>query len=123
MDDFLIFHNDKDHLNKIKLEITRFLESRLKLKPHPKKSKIFPAKVGIEFLGFRLFCDYRRLKRENVKRFLKRMKKLQGLLNQGLISTNEISNSLRSWMAHASYGNTYRLREKLFEKLYKIAEE
>lgn len=116
MDDFLIFHNDKAHLNRRKAEIAQFLQGRLKLKLHPKKSVVFPVKAGIEFLGFRIFKDYRRLKKENIKRFLKRMKNLQKLLSQGFISINEVSNSLRCWIAHASYGNTYRLRKKLFER-------
>ncbi len=117
MDDFLVFHNDKVHLSKLRSEIAQFLESRLKLKLHPKKSTLFPIRLGVAFLGFRLFKDYRRLKKENVKRFLKRMKKLQKLFSEGLISTNEISNSLRCWLAHASYGNTYNLRKKILPKI------
>lgn len=116
MDDFLLFGNGKVHLNEKRAEIAQFLEDRLKLNLHSKKSNIFPARVGVEFLGFRIFRDYRRLKRENVKRFLKRMKNLQRLFSQGAVSVNEISNSLRCWVAHASYGNTYKLREKLLAR-------
>jgi len=117
MDDFLIFGNHRAHLNRRKADIVQFLETRLKLKLHPKKSVIFPVKAGVEFLGFRIFKDYRWLKKENIKRFLKRMKNLQKLLSQGLISINEVSNSLRCWIAHASYGNTYNLRKKILPKI------
>jgi len=122
MDDFLLFGNDKEHLNKRKLDIAQFLEGCLKLKLHPKKSVIFPVRLGVGFLGFRIFRDYRRLKKENVKRFIKRMKNLQKLLSQGLISINEVSNSLRCWVAHASYGNTYNLRKKILAKIVFICE-
>jgi len=117
MDDFLLFGNDKVRLRERRTEIAQFLESRLKLSLHPRKSIIFSARVGMEFLGFRIFRDYRRLKRENVKRFLKRMKNLQRLFSQGAVSVNEISNSLRCWIAHASYGNTYNLRKKILTKI------
>jgi hypothetical protein len=117
MDDFLLFGNDKVHLNKRKLDIAQFLETRLKLKLHPAKSVIFPVRLGVEFLGFRIFRDYRRLKKENIKQFLKRMKRQQALFVKGLISIERIKDSLQCWNAHASYGNTYRLRKKLFERL------
>jgi len=117
MDDFLFFDNNKVRLNEKKAGIAKFLENRLKLSLHPRKSIIFPATLGVEFLGFRIFRDYRRLKKENVKRFLKRLKKLQRLFSQGLIHKDKISDSLNCWLSHASYGNTYRLRKKLFERL------
>lgn len=116
MDDFLVFGNDKAHLCGIKEKISCFLEHFLKLKLHSKKSIVFPTRLGVEFLGFRIFQDYRKLKKQNVKLFIKRMKAKKELFKRGLLSIDEISNSLRCWIAHAEYGNTYNLRKSIFEK-------
>ncbi len=117
MDDFLIFGNDKKHLHKIKEEIGDFLGRNLRINLHPKKSIVISIKSGVDFCGFRIFRDYRRLRKVNIKFFLKRMKNMQKLFKAGRIEIKDISRSLRCWVAHASYGNTYNLRKELFKKL------
>jgi len=117
MDDFLIFGNNKTPLVYIKQRIREFLEKNLLLNLHPKKSVVFPARLGVDFCGFRIFKDYRRLRKTNVKFFIKRMRKMQELFRQRRIEIKDISHSLRCWIAHSSYGNTYNLRKKLFGKL------
>lgn len=116
MDDFLIFGNDKKHLHTLKEKIREFLEKTLQLNLHPRKSKVFPTKLGVDFCGFRNFKDYRRLKKSNIKMFIKRMKKKQEQLRQGQIELSDISRSLQCWVAHASYGDTYNLRKKLLNR-------
>ena len=117
MDDFLIFGNDKKHLHKIKEEVRNFLGRNLEINLHPKKSAVISIKSGVDFCGFRIFKDYRLLRKANVKSFIKRMRKMQELFRQGRIEMKDISHSLKCWIAHASYGNTYNLRKKLLEKL------
>lgn len=117
MDDFLVFGNDKAHLCKTKEAIRDFLEKTLRLKLHNKKSTIFPVKLGVEFLGFKIFSDHRKLKKQNVRLFLKRMKIKKKLLEKGLINREHFTNSLKCWVAHAKYGNTYNLRKSIFGKL------
>jgi len=117
MDDFLIFGDDKKHLQYIKQKIREFLEKNLGLNLHPKKSIVFPARLGVDFCGFRTFKDYRRLRKSNIKLFMRRMKEKRKQFRQGRIEMKDISHSLRCWIAHASYGNTYNLRKKLLGKL------
>jgi len=109
MDDFLIFGNDKQRLHKIKDKVKCFLENKLGLDLHPKKNVVFPVFAGVGFLGFHIFKEYRRLKKGNIRLFLARMKMFRSLLRQGLVTMDEISYSLRCWLAHASYGNTLSL--------------
>lgn len=118
MDDFLIFDNDKKFLHNIKEEIRCFLEKNLKLHFHPEKSKVFPVKSGVTFCGFRIFEDYRKLKKSNVRMFIGRMKHQQELFKQGRIRFKDISSSLRCWIAHASHGNSYGLRKKMFRIIF-----
>ena len=116
MDDFLIFHNDKNRLQHIKEKIREFLGKNLQLNLHSKKSIVFPIRLGVEFLGFRIFKHYSRLKKNNVRLFMKRMKKKQEQLKKGRIGIEDITRSLQCWIAHISYGNTYNLRKKLLKR-------
>ena len=128
VDDFLILDFDKRNLYRIKEEIHRFLQARLKLELHPKKANIFPADKGIDFLGYQIFVSdptgrrpgggiYRLLRKSTVKRFIKRTKFYQKMLNKGLLTEEKFNNSLQSWTAYAECGNSWRLRQNLSEKL------
>ncbi len=117
MDDFLVFGEDKSRLRQVKEGIRQFLCEHLNLNLHPNKSTIFPVKSGVDFCGFRVFPYYRRLRRGNVKVFVKRIKKIQMAFSQGSIGIKQVSGSIRAWVAHASWANTYRLRKKLFSQL------
>ena len=130
MDDFLVFGDDKKHLAYLKERIAVFLNDNLKLRMHDlpaeapaqagKKSTIFPVKDGVSFLGFRIFRDYRLILKENVRRFIKRMKRMAFEYQVGRLSLSEISNSVQSWIAYARYGNTYNLRCKILMHLHPV---
>ncbi len=113
MDDFLVFGNDKKHLTYLKERISGWLADKLKLNLHGKKSTIFPTKDGVNFLGFRIFRDYRRIQKENVKRFIRRMKQKAFDWRIGRIGLSDITNSVKCWLVHARHGNTYNLRKKI----------
>jgi retron-type reverse transcriptase len=120
MDDFLIFGNDKEHLSHLKERIGEFLADELKLNLHDKKSTIFPVKDGVNFLGFRIFRNYRLIMKENVRRFIRRMKQKAFEYRNGLVGLTDITNSVRSWVAYAKYGNTYNLRCKILMHLHPV---
>lgn len=112
MDDFIVFHNSKKYLHELRTEIKEFLFT-VRLNLHPKKQDIFPAKNGVPFLGFHVYTTHRRLKKENVKRFVKRMKTKQKQFSNGEIDLQNIQQSIKAWIGHAGHGNTWKLREKL----------
>lgn len=113
MDDFLILDVDKNRLRDFKQVIQNFLRNRLKLQLHPKKANVFPAEKGIDFLGYRIFRNYKLLRKSTVRRFIKRMKIYGYMLGKRLITEEKIRNSLRSWLAYAEFGNSWRLLQKL----------
>ncbi len=117
MDDFLIFSENKQHLHQAKEKINQFLESFLKLNLHPKKSSVLPINLGVDFCGFRIFKYLRKLRKSNIMFFKKRAVKMQRDFCRQKININKISQSIRAWVAHANWGNTYRLREKVMENL------
>jgi RNA-directed DNA polymerase len=74
---------------------------------------VFPVTQGAAFLGYRIFPTHRLLRRENVRRFQKRLKVLQSQFSSGIITVENVGQSVQSWIAHASHADTYGLRRKV----------
>jgi len=117
MDDFIIFDDDKEGLQLLKTKIKEFLTCQLQLELHPNKAEVFPIKIGVPFLGYHIYTTHRRLHRNNIQRFVSRMKKKQKLFGSGEITLDAIRQSVNAWIGHASHGDTLGLRETLFSKL------
>jgi hypothetical protein len=84
---------------------------------HPDKTRIFPTSEGITFLGHRIFPNFRLLKKENLRRFKRRLRKNRQKLHNQQISPEKFQQSLQSWLAHAAFSNTFRLRSKILANL------
>jgi retron-type reverse transcriptase len=115
-DDFLLFASDKPTLHRWRREIERFLV-RLRLLIHSHKSRVYPVRCGIPFLGFIVFPDHRRLKRANGVAFLRRFRRQVQAYAEGTLPKDRLEASVRSWIAHASHGDTYRLRASLLSQV------
>jgi RNA-directed DNA polymerase len=117
MDDFLIIANGKDKARAYRLAIENELK-RLKLKLHPRKCKVLPARRGFKWLGYRfrvkesgkiiMTIDKTRIIRERRK-----LKKLVRKYARGQISKADIDASLNSWAAHARRGNNHHVIKKM----------
>jgi len=113
VDDFCVFGDDKERLNRIRSSIQEYLAT-LRLSIHEGKSRIYTTKEGIEFLGFRHLPERNRVRKENVKRFKLRMRKLEQDYADGAIPLSRVSDAVVSWVAHAAYANSEELRKELF---------
>lgn len=116
MDDFVIFHNDSKFLSNVLEEIKKYLMG-LRLSVHENKCKVFKTSDGVPFLGLVIFPEKRRLKRENVVRFKRKMKWFQKLHGDGRLPWHRIHQSIQSWIGHASHANTMQLRRLVFEEI------
>ena len=114
MDDSVLFSDDKAELHDWKAAMQEFLASHLRILLHPRKSVIFPVKVGIDFCGFRIYPTHRRLRRSSVRRFVRRFRRQRKAYRRGQITLDEMTTSVQSWIAHAAHGDTWRLRGRLF---------
>jgi retron-type reverse transcriptase len=114
MDDFALFCDDKAQLQAWKSAVRDFVAARLRLVLHPKKSLVFPVKVGVDFCGFRIYPTHRRLRRSSVRRFVRRLRRQREAYRRGDLTLEEMHISVRSWLAHAAHGDTWRLRERIF---------
>lgn len=114
MDDFVLYADDKSCLHDWKERIRQFLGERLRLQLHGKKSVVAPTQVGLDFCGFRIYPTHRRLRRSNIRRFIKRFKGQRRAYQAGELSLAAWQTSLTCWLAHANHGDTWRLRERIF---------
>jgi hypothetical protein len=115
VDDFL-FGSSKVELNEFRARIEEYLVS-LRLLLHPGKSRVYRTADGVTFLGWRIFPDHRRLKRRNVVRFRGRLRGLAEDYTDGLISWDGVRASVMAWNGHACHGDTWRLREQIFQQV------
>jgi retron-type reverse transcriptase len=112
VDDFLAFDESKERLREM-LEAIRQTVWKLRLDVHPSKSRIYRTADGFGYLGWRVFRDRSRLAKDNIVRFQRRMRDLESDYAQGKLEWKEVRERVQAWIAHASHGNTWKLRERL----------
>lgn len=105
MDDFLLFDVSKDKLHDARFQIEAAL-TRVRLRLHPRKSCVRSSRQGVLYLGFKLTPVTRRLARENLSRFRRRMKGLRKGVKAREVPIERVTASVRGWLAHAGHGNT-----------------
>ena len=116
VDDFVLLDNEKGALQDDVLRIGERLQG-LRLRLHMSKCQVFPIEQGVPFLGYRVFRTHRRLRRDNVRRFQRRARRLTEAYRSGRVDVDRVGRSVRSWVAHASHANTYGLRRKLLGEM------
>ncbi|MCA2730475.1 MAG: RNA-directed DNA polymerase, partial [Microcystis sp. M162S2] len=116
VDDFALFADDRYFLQESQMAIVEYLNS-LRLKLHPIKTQITATRIGVNFVGFRILPDRIKIRTANLRRARVRLKKQKKELEQGKIDLIAFKKSLQSWQAHLKHGDTYRLRQDIFESL------
>lgn len=116
VDDFVILHNSKLQLKIWKVYIGDFLKTQLKLELHPEKSKIINLSNGVDFVGFRIFYNYKLLRKRNFRKILHKLKEFK----QGEITFDKFKENFNGWYAYAKWANNYNLTKRL-EYLIKLS--
>ena len=119
VDDFVIYHESKEQLEKWKSEINNFLIERLKIELHPSKSNVLNLKKGINFLGFRIFYYHKLIRKSNLKNFDRKFNNLKFMFNEEFIGREKALESLEGWLAYCSHANTYKYRKHLMKNFNK----
>lgn len=117
MDDIIIIDNDINKLKEYK-ELLAIEFNKLGFQMHDKKTKIFPIRNGISFLGFKYFLNdtgkvFCLINPENVKRERKKLRRLVNMAKKGKITKEDVNASYESWKTHAKHGNSYKLIKKM----------
>ncbi|MFY9328508.1 MAG: reverse transcriptase/maturase family protein [Georgfuchsia sp.] len=116
MDDTVIIHHDKVHLQQVRVEFEDFLWNRLRLKTNS-KTQVFP--VGscrgraLDFLGYRIWPTHRKLRVGSIRRIKKTLRRLQSSYAKGFVTVARVRQSVTSWVGHACHAETSGLRRAL----------
>lgn len=116
MDDFVILLDNKNECKKVFKDIEVFLKEKLELKLN-RKSKYFHNRYGINFLGYRIFNDYRLLRKCCIKKMNRKVIIWKKRYNGNLFNVKEVELSYNSFLAHIKHCDSYRLRNKFISKI------
>jgi len=116
VDDFALFGDDKEFLQIVRKKIEAF-PGTLRLRIHKVKSQLFETRIGANFVGFRVFPKFVRVRNDNLRRARWRLRKMVENYQAGELKVEKIKRCLQSWIAHLEHGDTFRLREKVFTNL------
>lgn len=115
VDDMVVLGDDKSALWDVRDSIRDFAGCRLRLELHPAKQAVMPVTCGVDFLGWRVFPDHRRLRRSNGVRFARLMRRLTEEYADGKVNCDMIGRRIAGWIGHARHGDTWGLRTALIE--------
>lgn len=112
MDDVIILSNDKSHLHELKDKIERFLNTELQLDLN-KKTAIRPISCGVDFVGYKMWPTYRKLKKSSARRILRKVKALCIDYALGEATFEDVRRRMASYNGILQNANSYGLRQKI----------
>lgn len=117
VDDFLLFADDADSLWRWRdALIARLAQLRLTL--HEAKALVSPCREGVRFLGFQLFATHRRLVPRKGLQYRRKLSALLTGYQQGTVNRTAIDRSVRGWINHVRYGDTWGLRKSILRGVH-----
>jgi hypothetical protein len=115
VDDFLLFADDKPTLWAWRRAVVDYLAD-LRLTLHEARCHPQPVTEGIPFLGFVVYPDHRRLKRRKGIAYRRRLRALAREYRARRIPLARVTASVRGWVNHVRYGDTYALRKAVLRQ-------
>jgi hypothetical protein len=107
-DDFLVLGNDREELKAAANVIgQRLAMDRLSL--HEGRLAVAPVSAGLRFVGYRIWPTHRALRKENVRRFRRRVRWMRRAYAQRRIDWDSVRPRLTSWLGHASTADSRAL--------------
>lgn len=123
MDDFILLLDTKDECKDIKNKIEIFLKEKLNLELN-NRSIYFPSRLGIDFCGYRIFNDYRLVRKRCIKKINTCIIKWNKLADLGLLDIRKMDLSINSIYGHIKHSNCFGLikminyeRNKILKKI------
>lgn len=105
-DDVVILHRSKEYLADLRLKVSEYLDSNLKLQLKS-NWQVFPVDVrGIDFIGYRFYHTHTTLRKSTATRFKRTISKIKSSRPKTIGMTNSIM-SYDGWM---NYANCHNLR-------------
>lgn len=122
MDDFILIHENAEYLEYCKTKIREYL-SMIGFEFNEKKTRVFPIKNGVLFLGFKFVLTktgkvVKLINPDNVKRERKRLYRLVTLAKRGERTQAKVNDCYSAWRNHADTGNSFKLLRRM-DRYYK----
>jgi len=116
VDDVVLFAKDKRTLWDWRAEAIEFLAG-LRLTIHIECAQPRPVTEGLPFLGFTVFPTHRRLKARKAISFRRKFKQQAAEVTAGRTPLDSLHASVRGWVNHARYGDTWGLRRSILSAI------
>lgn len=116
VDDFLLFSDSKAELWRWKAALVERLAA-LRLTLHEAEAQARPSGEGVRFLGFVVYPTRRRLLRRKGIHYRRRLRRLLAAYRRKEIERSAIGESLRGWINHVRYAQTWKLRATLLREV------
>lgn len=116
VDDFALFSDRKDELWRWKAAIIERLAT-LRLTIHAEAAQVTPVSCGIPWLGFVVYPSHRRVKARKVKHATRRLRARRDAHRAGCIELDDLHASVRGWINHVRYADSWGLRKHVLEHL------
>ena len=123
MDDACLIVGGKEKAKEILSLIQDFLQNKLNLELNEKKSKIFPAKQGINMAGYKIYKTHKLLRNDSKKKVKRKLKKIPGLIATGKMTEDKAEQMLNSWLGHARNANSYNFVLRLLKRHFYVGLE
>jgi RNA-directed DNA polymerase len=112
VDDFLLFADDTQTLVNWRNAVIQKMAG-LRLSLHEESAQVYPTRTGIPFLGFRVYPEYRLLKRRKIVHFRRKLRDVLLDYANGSTTIQEVGTSIKGWINHVRYANTWGLRKDI----------
>lgn len=108
VDDITVFGSGKGRLWQLRDAMTDYLAG-LRLKLHPAKTFVQPVSEGTDHLGYRVFPDYRLLRKDTSLRIIRKMRRMRNNDN----TEAAVYASHQSWLGHARHADSWGLQRQV----------
>jgi len=115
MDDFIIFSNEKSVLKQLLESIQCFLHDRLAL-TLKHTTQLNRTRLGVPFLGFRLFSNTIKLLPDSKKRFKKKFKMYEYMYQTNQWTEQELARHMEPLFAFVKTGDTLTFRKHVLNR-------
>lgn len=116
VDDMRLFSDRKAELHAWRRAVVDYLAS-LRLALHAGSAQPRPCRAGVPFLGFQVYPDHRRLKRQKAILARRRFRRLAEDYRQGQATQEQVRMRVQAWINHARSGDTWGLRRALLAEV------
>lgn len=116
VDDFALFGDSKRELWAWKRAIVERL-ARLRLTIHEAPAQVLPTRCGIPWLGFVVHPTHRLVKARKARSTTAHLRERLDAYLAGRISFGELDASVKGWVNHIRYADTWGLRRHVFRAL------